>query len=97
MAVGILEDARWEQETVRLAPGDMLVLYSDGLTEAQDSEERFFGEKRLLSAARAGLGCPAQDVRDLLISRMNEFTAGTPQFDDVTVVVVVHEPDSPSS
>jgi DNA-binding CsgD family transcriptional regulator len=55
LPLGIFEDLNWEQELVRIAPGDGLLLYSDGITEAQDRRERFFGTERLLEIAQAHL------------------------------------------
>jgi len=88
MALGVVEDVTWKQDTVRLAPGDVLLLYSDGITEAQDQQEAFFGEKRLLQAAQANLGHSAQDIQDALIAEVREFVGEAPQFDDITLMVV---------
>ncbi len=51
--LGILEDMTWEQRTVQLVPGDMLVLYTDGVTDAEDRKGTFFGPERLLEVVRA--------------------------------------------
>lgn len=91
MPLGIFEDVNWEQKAVQLAPGDMLVLYTDGLTEAQDPQEEFFGEERLLELAQANLGRSAQDVQDALMAHVHEFMGDAPQFDDITLAVVVRD------
>jgi serine phosphatase RsbU (regulator of sigma subunit)/DNA-binding NarL/FixJ family response regulator len=91
MALGVIEDVTWKQDTVRLAPGDVLVLYSDGITEAQDQHGAFFGEKRLLQAAQANLGGSAQDIQDALIVEIREFVGEAPQFDDITLMVMARE------
>ena len=91
MALGVVEDETWEQDAVQLAPGDVLLLYTDGITEAQDRQEAFFGEKRLLEVAQASLGCSAQDIQDALIVEVREFVGDAPQFDDVTLMVVVRD------
>lgn len=92
MPLGILEDVSWEQKVVQLAPGDMLVLYTDGLTEAQDAQQQFFGRARLLEVARANMGRSAQDVLDVLMAQVQRFAGQAPQFDDITLEVVVREP-----
>ncbi len=92
MALGVIEDATWEQETVRLTPGDMLVFYTDGITDAEDGTGSFFGRERLREAVRAHLGCSAQDMQDTLIAEVHEFMGETPQFDDITLVVVARSP-----
>jgi len=91
MALGVVEDETWEQDAVQLAPGDVLLLYTDGITEAQDRQEAFFGEKRLLEVAQANLGCSAQNIRDALIVEVREFVGDAPQFDDITLMVVVRD------
>lgn len=87
--LGILEDVDWEQRTVQFAPGDILVLYTDGVTEAQDRQEEFFGEERLLGVVQANLGRAAQEVQDILLAEIHEFVGQAPQFDDLTLMVVV--------
>lgn len=89
MALGVIENATCEQREVQFAPGDALVLYTDGITEAQDARETFFGEGRLLRVARANLGRSAQEVQDALIDTVDGFVGDVPQFDDITVMVVV--------
>jgi sigma-B regulation protein RsbU (phosphoserine phosphatase) len=92
--LGIFEDMTWEQRTVQLAPGDMLVLYTDGVTEAQNVQEAFFGKERLLEVARTNLGRPAQDVQEILIAEVHEFVGDAPQFDDITLMVIVRSSTS---
>ena len=87
--LGIFEGETWEQSAVQLAPGDTLVLYSDGITDAQDEHETLFGEERLRETVQANLGRPAQDVQDGLIAAVHEFVGDAPQFDDITLMVVV--------
>ncbi|NIN65165.1 MAG: SpoIIE family protein phosphatase, partial [Anaerolineae bacterium] len=55
------------------APGDVLVLYTDGITEAQDRRETFFGQERLLETAKANLGRSAQDIHEALIREVHDF------------------------
>jgi sigma-B regulation protein RsbU (phosphoserine phosphatase) len=92
-ALGVFkgQDLTWGQEAVQLAPGDMLVFYSDGVTDAQDAHETFFGEERLLQAVRANSGRSAQEVREALIAEVHEFMGDAPQFDDITLLVAVRE------
>lgn len=87
--LGIFEDAAWEQRTVQLAPGDALVLYTDGVTDAEDGTGMFFGQERLLEIAKANRGRSAQDVQDVLLAEVQEFVGDAPQFDDLTLMVIV--------
>jgi sigma-B regulation protein RsbU (phosphoserine phosphatase) len=96
MVLGVVEDTTWKKETVRLAPGDVLVLYTDGVTDAEDergksSSTSFFGRERLLEIAQANLGRSAQDIQDALLAGVHEFMGDAPQFDDITLVIVVRD------
>ena len=88
MVLGVVEDATWKKETVRLAPGDVLVLYTDGVTDAENEQGAFFGLERLLQIAQANLGRSAQDTQDALLAGVHEFMGDAPQFDDITLVIV---------
>jgi sigma-B regulation protein RsbU (phosphoserine phosphatase) len=89
--LGIFEDVTWQQGAVPLAPGDVLVLYTDGITEAQDRREMFFGQERLLEIAQANLGRSAREIQDVLIAEVHKFVGDVPQFDDITLMVVVRD------
>jgi serine phosphatase RsbU (regulator of sigma subunit) len=97
MVLGVVEDAAWKQETVQLAPGDLLLLYTDGVTEAQDAEGSFFGPQRLLETARSNSGRPAGAVQDAVLAEVRRFVGGAPQFDDITVMVVVRDDKAPKA
>ncbi len=87
--LGILEDGTWEQGVVQLAPGDVLVLYTDGITDAENEKGTFFGPERLLGSVQANLGRSAQEMQDTLMAEVHEFVGDAPQFDDIALVVVV--------
>ncbi len=96
MVLGVVEDTTWRKETIRLAPGDVLLLYTDGVTDAEDergksSSTSFFGRERLLEIAQANLGRSAQDIQDALLAGVHEFMGDAPQFDDITLVIVVRD------
>ena len=91
MALGVVEDTTWEQGTIQFAPGDVLVLYTDGLTDAQNRQGAFFGEERLLEVARANLFRSAQEMQEALIAEVHEFVGDAPRFDDVALMVVVRD------
>jgi sigma-B regulation protein RsbU (phosphoserine phosphatase) len=91
MPLGIFEDVSWEQNSVQLAPGDVLVLYTDGIPEAQDRQEAFFGEKRLQEIVQSNLGRSAQEIQDALLAEVRRFRGDASQNDDITLMVVVRE------
>jgi len=86
--LGMFDFASYQSETFRLDKGDILVVYSDGLTDAQNPQEEMFGEERLLRIIRqeAAAGSHALDQR--FLNAIEEFTQGMPQTDDITFVVV---------
>ena len=92
MPLGILEDETWERGVSQLGTGDVLVLYTDGITESYDRDGRAFGEDRLLESVSANVGRTAQEIQDALLADLHAFTLGAPQSDDITLAVVVREP-----
>jgi sigma-B regulation protein RsbU (phosphoserine phosphatase) len=92
MPLGILGDETWERGVVQLGPGDALVLYTDGITEAVNEQNELFGEERLLESVKANLGRPAEDVRDAILGAVRGFAGDAPQSDDIALAVVVREP-----
>jgi serine phosphatase RsbU (regulator of sigma subunit) len=79
-------DPRLGVETVVLAPGDLVLLYSDGITEAMDRTEAQFSEERLIAALREPAG--AAELCARIVDAVNAFAAGAPQHDDMTLVAV---------
>jgi PAS domain S-box-containing protein len=90
-ALGIraLNEMIWERRTVQLAPGDTLVLYSDGITEAQNLQRAFFDETRLLDVAQANVGRSAQTIQQAILAQVQEFVGDAPQMDDIALMVTV--------
>ena len=86
--LGMFDSATYEPCPLRLCAGDILVVYSDGLTDAENSQQDMFGEERLLSIIReeAPSGSPALEQK--LLKAIEDFTQGTPQTDDITFVMV---------
>ncbi len=91
MPLGILEEASWQAKTVELAPGDMLILYTDGITEAHNQQEELFGDQRLLVAAQANLEAPIQTIQDSILARVDQFSEESLPCDDVTLMVLKRE------
>jgi serine phosphatase RsbU (regulator of sigma subunit)/DNA-binding NarL/FixJ family response regulator len=91
IALGMLDAWEWTQETVELGPGDLLLVYTDGVTEAKDPRGGFFGPQRLVESARAHLGQPAHVVQEALLADVRNFVGGAPQFDDITLMLAHRE------
>jgi sigma-B regulation protein RsbU (phosphoserine phosphatase) len=91
MALGVVETETWEQATVRLDPGDVLVLYSDGVTDAENQQEASFGYERLKTTVLAALRRSAQEIQNSLLTEIKRFVGEAIQSDDITVMVVVRD------
>ncbi len=87
LLLGMFPEAGYESATVRMSPGDVLVLYSDGVTEARDDGGEEFGEERLAAFLREGRSLDPASLTESLIRRVYEFSNGKPG-DDVTVAVI---------
>jgi phosphoserine phosphatase RsbU/P len=85
--LGVIGEAEYEQASIALGPGDRLVLYTDGLTEARDAADEEFGEARLLEAAVAHRACSAPSIQARLTAAVAAFTGGELQ-DDATLMVL---------
>jgi serine phosphatase RsbU (regulator of sigma subunit) len=88
MPLGISEEASWEQGIVTCQPGDVLVAYTDGITEAQSESHEFYDEARLLGVARLQVGRSALALQQELERDIAEFSGLAPQFDDMTLMVI---------
>ena len=88
---GVLPDFPYSSATVTLAPGELLALFSDGIPEAQRGEE-FFDDRRLHEALLAeGATADLQALRGGILGRVDDFLAGVPRTDDITLVLVRRE------
>jgi len=86
LPVGALRDASWDLVSEQLGPGDTLVIYSDGLTDAQNRQGESFGEGRLQQALARSDG-PAAGCLEHLLVEVNRFADGDEPYDDITLLV----------
>jgi serine phosphatase RsbU (regulator of sigma subunit) len=86
--VGLLEFAPYAQASVALQPGDTVVVFSDGVSEALNAEGEDFGDDRVLAALAGTAGQDAQSMVSRVFEAVREFTAGTAQGDDITAMVI---------
>jgi sigma-B regulation protein RsbU (phosphoserine phosphatase) len=87
MVLGVFDSTRFEQEKVRLAPGDRLVLFTDGIVEAENARGDEFGDDRLADIVVRHRRAPASALVDGIFEQVTRFTTG-PLQDDATVVVL---------
>ncbi len=88
MVLGVMEGVEWQAETVSFAPGDMLVAYSDGVSDALSEADEFFGEERLRAVVEQQRGATAQEMLDAIVAAQRSFVGSGPWFDDATLMVL---------
>ena len=88
LPLGVAEKFDFETRQVRLAPGDAIVLFTDGITEAMAANDRQFGHDRLKKALANHRQPACRDLVDALLASVREFCAGVPQADDIAVLAV---------
>jgi phosphoserine phosphatase RsbU/P len=88
LILGLFEHATFEEETVRVSPGDILVTFSDGVTEALSLLGEEYGEERLLECATQFRDRSVPDLLEGILASVRQFTVGAVQSDDVTALVL---------
>jgi sigma-B regulation protein RsbU (phosphoserine phosphatase) len=86
--VGMFDDATYDEMALVLAPGDVFVLYSDGITDTQNSEAKFYGWERLCAAVEASAETTSAEIADYCLADVDQFSGGAHPFDDRTLVVL---------
>jgi serine phosphatase RsbU (regulator of sigma subunit) len=90
--VGLFPMSPFSQEEIRLSPGDKLVIYTDGVSEAENAAGHQFSEERLAELVKGYSAASAAELHKAIIDAVGQFTAGAPQNDDVTLVVLEYRP-----
>lgn len=86
--VGLVPDASYGQAQVDLAAGDLLVIYTDGFSEAMNPKLEEWGETRLLDTVKSCDGLPAKEAICKIMQAADAFASGAPQSDDMTLVIL---------
>ena len=86
--VGLMEECSYRQASVTLGAGDLLVAYTDGISEAMNAADEEWGEDRLMDAVRPNRAEAARTLIDRLMVSADAFVAGAPQHDDMTLLIV---------
>src|SRR5574341_69534 len=92
MALGILPSIHVEEQTIRLALGDVLVVYTDGITEAMQADYTIWGTKRLISTLCKLHRRPAKDIMAGILAAIDRFVGEAPQSDDLTFWLLQRQP-----
>ncbi len=88
LLLGVFQDISFVEDTIQLQPGDVLVLYTDGVTEARNQEGDLFGEERFETVILESADYPAQQIAEKVVSAVADFTGAISQADDLTLVIV---------
>lgn len=88
MPLGLIDSETYSDGVIKLSPEDTIVLYTDGVTEARNSEREEFGEGRLKDAVFESRGLSAASMADNIKKRLNKFVGAVPQYDDCTFIVL---------
>ena len=91
LVLGLFDHAVFEEEALRLAPGDVVVAFSDGVSEALNEAGEEYADERLLASVTANRGRPPQELLDALLSDLRGFCGRATQSDDITMVVVRYD------
>ncbi len=86
--VGLVPEAEYTSVGLKLEPGDTLVLFSDGVTEAMDPDDQLFGVPRLKQVLTGQTQCPLEHIQKCVLEAVENFTRGAHQADDVTLLIV---------
>jgi sigma-B regulation protein RsbU (phosphoserine phosphatase) len=86
--LGILDEADYQETHLNLSPGDKVVFYTDGIVEAMNKKEEMYGFQRLMDVVQEAGSMNADQLLNEIIQKVNTFTGGAVQHDDLTVIVL---------
>ena len=88
MPLGIIKETDWEQGSIVFNSGDVLIAYTDGVTEAQNSKQQFYEQSRLTSTIQTKLGASAHTIQEAVTQDIEGFIGEAPLFDDMTLMII---------
>jgi sigma-B regulation protein RsbU (phosphoserine phosphatase) len=88
VALGTFENSKYEERPLGLNPGDIIVFYTDGVTEAKNEKEEEFGTKRLKQVINDSYHLSASEIQNNIYQAVKDFTGNLPQADDLTMIVI---------
>lgn len=88
LPIGLMQDASYQEDVVGFQPGDVLVIYSDGITESVNDQDEEFGETRLIEVVRHNLNRSVSGIRDRIDEALSRFVGTTAPVDDMTLMII---------
>jgi sigma-B regulation protein RsbU (phosphoserine phosphatase) len=88
IALGAMENMDYTSQTVKIGKDDVVVVYTDGVTESINSKEELFGEKRLTEIIEKNAKLSSKQILETILASVNAYAGDMPQFDDITLLVV---------
>ncbi|MDO5441463.1 MAG: PP2C family protein-serine/threonine phosphatase [Bacillota bacterium] len=85
--LGSIKDIKYQKSSIKLEPGDSVLLYTDGVTEAMNSSEELFGKERLLKFVESKMNMPPTENLDLLLKELKDYIGDADQSDDITFLM----------
>jgi serine phosphatase RsbU (regulator of sigma subunit) len=95
MPIGIEEDSRWDRKTIGFSPGDKLIIYTDGITEAQNENGDLFDESLLIDTIQKNATASAYELQGNILGKVREFIGDAPQYDDIALMILEKEREIP--
>jgi serine phosphatase RsbU (regulator of sigma subunit) len=86
--LGVMEETSWNCESIHIEPGDLLVLYTDGMTDALNDREEFYGQERLKQAVQRYSSQSPEEMKVVLLTEVRDWIGQAQQFDDITLLVI---------
>ena len=88
IVLGAVEHREYFSRTIDIGPDDIIVMYTDGITESINAREEMFGEERLYTIIKKSARLPAREILADILEAVQQFTGDVPQFDDITLMVI---------
>jgi len=88
LLLGMMPDIPYEESTVKLTPGEWIIMFTDGVTEAKDQNDEDFEEFRLKEVILKNRSATAENMKEKILTAVKEFTGNVPQSDDITLLIV---------
>jgi sigma-B regulation protein RsbU (phosphoserine phosphatase) len=91
MVLGVDEESTWLQSSVQIDPGDVLIMYTDGIPDAQNMQGEFFEDESIIEVAQGDLARTAYELQEQILQEVQDFVGNAPQFDDITLMILVRD------